>query len=1290
MNGPDPDATPPPLQVQKGGEGNAVDARGAMGVQVGESNTQIIYNYARLTRTDGVAAPPLVSVSGVIGSPYRGLSAFEEQDAPFYFGREAAATEVLESMSRHLDGLGLLVVSGVSGAGKSSLLRAGVLPRVRGAGLAAAPGSESWPCLLFTPARTPLDELAVQVASLAGADAATVRRGLDADPAGFALIARQAVLTQPAGLARDADGSAARRLLLVVDQFEQLFTQCSDENQRRAFITALHTAATAKYGEDQATAALVVLGVRADFEARCADYPQLADAIQDRYLLTPMTERQLRMAIIEPAKKAGSSVDDDLVEILLQEVTARRVASYPADSGTVSTAGVLPLLSHALDQAWRSRTGTVLALADYERTGGIEGAVAKNAQRAYDHLTPAQQAAARQVFMRLTATSSDGVDTAQRATRAELTGGKSEAEARDVEAVLGAFAAERLVTLAADTVEITHDALLSAWPRLHGWLNADREALRTHRRLTEAAHAWEREGRDPGALYRGVRLSDIREWASDPAHRADLGTREADFLDASVELADREATETRRRTLRLRRLVAALASLLVAATVTAGLAVHEQRAAIQQSEVANSRQIAGDASALDTAGFPTLAMQISVAAFETAPTTEARSALLSASASHWGTRLLGYSGSVYSLAFNPAGTTLAVATNNDKIALITTRQFIVASTLTDHTDAVTAVAFSPDGRLLASGSDDRTARLWNVSDPAHPAIVAVLAGHTAAVTSVAFSHDGRLLATGSADHTVRLWDISNPRHPVTIATLAGHTRPVRTLAFSPDAPVLATGGDDHTALLWDVSRPRDPVIMARLTAHDAPVYAVAFSPDGRTLATGSYDDTIRLWNVTDPRQPDDTAVLTGHTNAVESVAFSPDGRQLASGSDDDTTRLWDVSNRSKPRALSTMTGNTDTVYAVAFSPNEKVVVSGSGDTTLRLWDIVNPRRPVGAPDYLSASSIVYAVAASPTSSLVAAGYADGTTSIWDTRSPYHLAAIARLTGPRNAVRGLAFSPNGRWLAAASDDHTVVLWDITDPRTPGKPITLHAHSDAVNGVAFSPDGRTLASASDDRTVILWDVSVPQHPVKLATLIGHSQSVNSVAFSPDGRTLASASDDHTVILWNISSPRHPGKLVTLRGHSDTVDSVAISSDGHTLATGSEDSTTRLWDITNPENPVRLAVLQGNSSDIMSVAFSHDGRTLATGSLDDTAWLWDISDPRHPVHTAILTGNQNAVRAVTFTHTGNMLITGSDDNTVRLWDTDTITAKRDICSLIITPITASEWAKYVPGIPYRNPCS
>ena len=286
----------------------------------------------------------------------------------------------------------------------------------------------------------------------------------------------------------------------MVDQFEELFTQCADEGQRRAFITALHAAATAGHGPDQAPAALVVLGVRADFEARCADYPQLADAVQDRYLVTAMTGRQLRMAITEPAKKADSGVDDDLVEVLLAEVRT----GQPGTSG----AGMLPLLSHALDQAWRSPgPGRLLTLADYERTGGIEGAVAASAQRAYDALTPAQQAAARQVFIRLTATSTEGVDTADRATRAELTDGKSAAEAQDVEAVLEAFAAERLLTLAAGTVEISHEALLTAWPLLRDTWLADTHADRIVRtRLHTTAAEWARHSRDPSYLYSGSLL----------------------------------------------------------------------------------------------------------------------------------------------------------------------------------------------------------------------------------------------------------------------------------------------------------------------------------------------------------------------------------------------------------------------------------------------------------------------------------------------------------------------------------------------------------------------------------------------------------------------------------------------------------------------------------------------------------------------------------------------------------------------------------------------------------------
>ena len=430
----------------------------------------------------------------VTGSPYRGLAAFEEHDAALFFGREAAAAQVLERISRQAAGAGLLVVTGVSGAGKSSLLRAGVLPRVREDGLAAAPGAASWPRVVFTPTRAPLDELALRVALLAGTDASTVRRGLDTSPGGSrSPRGRPPWRGHPGRTGRGmaprpsvTSNSPQRRLLLVVDQFEQLFTQCADEGQRRAFITALHAAGSAGHGPDRAPAALVVLGVRADFEARCADYPQLAGPVQDRYLVTAMTERQLRMAITEPTKNADAAVDDSLVEVLLADVRTRQ----PGTSG----AGMLPLLSHALDQAWRSRAPDRRSPRPTMNAPAASRAPSLRAPSApADGLAPAQQTAARQVFTRLTAASAEGsVDYADCATREELTAGKSPAEAQDVEAVLEAFTAERLLTLATDTVEISYEALLTAWPLLRDTWLADSHADRIAR--TPAARHRRRVG----------------------------------------------------------------------------------------------------------------------------------------------------------------------------------------------------------------------------------------------------------------------------------------------------------------------------------------------------------------------------------------------------------------------------------------------------------------------------------------------------------------------------------------------------------------------------------------------------------------------------------------------------------------------------------------------------------------------------------------------------------------------------------------------------------------------------
>ena len=1158
------------------GGGYRVDASGAMGVQVGEGNTQIIYTYGRQTWADGVVPPPLATVSGMIDSPYRGLSTFEERDAAFFFGRDAAATRVLARLSGQIDGTGLLVVSGVSGAGKSSLLRAGVLPRLRGVGLVSARSAASWPCLLFTPARAPLEELAVQVARLAGADAAAVLRGLHVDPAGFAVTARQAALAQLGAPAGDAEDSTRHpwRLLLVVDQFEQLFTRCPDEEERRAFITALHAAATVRHGPDHEPAALVVLGVRADFEARCAEYPQLAGAVQDRYLVTAMTDRQLRLAITEPAKKAGSSVDDDLTDELLREVRVRHPVA--------SSVGVLPLLSHALDQAWRSRIGDALTLADYERTGGIEGAVADSAQRAYDRLTPAQQATARQVFTRLTSCS-DGVDTADRAARAELTEGKNAAGVRDVEAVLEAFAAERLLVLAAGTVEISHEILLTAWPLLRDvWLaetHADR-IVRT--RLDSVAADWGRHSRDSSYLYSGSLLVTAGETAAriehDPARHPPLSRTERDFLQASERAQHR-------RTRRREALVAVLAVMVIGLASAAVVAFRAQRSAVHQLNIAVSNQLAIQSQELGDTN-PVISKLLSVAAWRIYPSQQARYAMLTAGALPGLRVLAGDTGAVYSVAFSPDRTVLASASADRTIRLwnvATGRQ--IGKPLTGDKGEVNSVVFSPDGAVLASGGDDGTIRLWNVATRRQ--IGKPLAGGDGAIESVAFSRSGATLASGGDDGTVRLWDVAT-RTEIG-APLIGGTQTVNSVAFSRNGTMLASGDKDGTIRVWDLATGTETDLLTGLTGDTRAVNSVAFSPDGTTLASGGSDDTIRFWDTGTGIQIG--APLIAGTKAVNSVAFSPGGTMLASGGSDYTVRLWDVATRAE--IGSPLTGHNGIVNSVAFSRNGTVLASGSNDDSVRLWNVPASRQLGGA-----LTGAVDSVALSRNGKILASGGADGTIRLWNVPAGTE---IGRPLGGGGAIDSVAFSSNGQILASGGADHMIRLWDVATRREIGNPLTGGAGR--VNSVAFSPNGKILASGGADGTIRLWDVTTRRPTGELA---GDAYAVVTVAFSPNGQILASGSTDYTVRLWDVATRTEIGNPLT--GDTESVDSVAFSPDGEILASGGADGTIRLWDVTTGLEIG--APFMGETGSVDSVAFDRDGQTLASGSADGTTRLWDVA--------------------------------------------------------------------------------
>ncbi|SFQ68317.1 cytochrome D1 domain-containing protein [Amycolatopsis rubida] len=1127
-------------------------------------------------------------------APYLGLRAYRPGDAARFHGRDELSAQLRAAVADRR----FVTVVGASGAGKSSLLQAGLIARADGA---------REPVIAVTPGRSPVEEIAVALAAVSGGSATALRRDIVGDPAGLHHAVRQLLA------AREADGD----LLVAVDQFEELFTVCQNSTERTAFVAALITAATA-----ETSRARVVVGLRADFYAHCCAHPELAQAMNGAQVVVgPMTSEQLRAAIAGPAAAAGLSVES----ALLAEVTA----------DALGEPGALPLVSHAMLQTWWRRRGTVLSLSGYQAAGGIAHALAQTAETVFTDLGPAQQRAARELFIRLTALGEGTEDTKRRLRRSEL-----DLPDRDLETVLDKLSAARLIVLGHDTVEIAHEALIRGWPRLRGWLDENRDGLRLHRRLSGDASDWTGLDRDPGTLYRGLRLTAASDWAGGGDVR--LTALEREFLDASRAAEKREQARHRRRTRQLRWLAASLAVLLVAALAVAVVAVRQREHALAQERTATSRQLAAEAQT--QAGLdPAAAIRKSLDAYHAEPTAEARSAILSL-ASHRAYHALLPSSSKarVGVALSPDGRWLAAPGGDLRLTLWDVPGRRRVAVFGAPFDRVSAVMFSPDSQRLAAGTVDGHIHIWHLASRTIAASLTVTEPDTA-VAVLRFSPDGRLLASADRRNQVKLWDTGGRGTPVTLAAqhdgpdLAGNPA----VAFSPDGALLAFTDATGALALWDL---HTATRAEPLPAPSAWTSSADFTSDGHTLVTvNRASAAIRLWDVTTRRQ---VAELAGDSVPQNSVVVDRANAQLITVNVRGTVDVWDLGRRT---LLATLAKNVSLTGSAAVSSDGKTIAGIVGNG-IALWD--RTHLPL-----LGVPPVTTSLQVSESGRTVLAGGSGSPTVIWDTgtRQGRVIATVPR----RDIVSGLAvLSPDEKVVAFNDNGRITVL----DARTGSALVEVPRTSDLMYAKSFdfSRDSRTLAVAMLNGGVWLYDLGARRYVRNVAEGIDAANT----RYSPDGRMFAFTSEGTTINILSTDGYSLIKKLKVVDNPGEAWPGYRFSRDGSLLVSNDNMLTVSgkllIWDTATFAKRAEFFT-PGTAASVPY--FSPDRRYIATFGNNDAVTLWDAATG---TRWATLTGHAGKITGIYWNGTG-VLASSSEDNTVILWNTDVDDAIRQLCDHI-----------------------
>ncbi len=1156
-------------------------------------------------------------------NPYKGLRAFQSADNLDFFGREKLITKLINRLSDNGDYKRFLAIVGPSGSGKSSLVRAGVIPALWRGDL---PGAEKWFVVDMMPGSHPLDELEVALTRVAANQIGTLNEQLRRDNRG---------LIRAAGLILPNDGT---ELMVIIDQFEELFTLVAAESERLQFLDLLYNAVV-----ETRSRVRVVITLRADFYDRPLHYPQFGELVRTRLeTIMPLSAEELDRAINRPAERVGMTFEQGLVSAIIGDVNYQP--------------GVLPLLQYALTELFEQRKGRVLTREAYKAIGGTIGALAKRAEEVYLNLDIASQEITRQIFLRLVTIGENIEETRRRTARSELRALTQDTDALDE--IIDTFVSYRLLSLDTDpstrsaTVEVAHEALLREWERLRSWLIEGRDDIKLQRQLANSANEWEQSGQETSFLMSGSRLTALSKWSSES--KVTLTERERYYLQESlkeqqrqqvIEL-DRQARvkALEKRSIRfLQILVAVLLAAVLGAFGLTGFAVNQSNLTQQALSTSDANfgqaeqiRLAAQAQNLINDGSPgNLPVLLALSSLRYGYSEQADAALLHAASFGIIKKRFSNSSTAEGGTFSPDSQKVVTvgADHLGHVWDIETGAEILR--LEGASDLLNLVVFAPNSDFIVAAGLESTIYKW---DAQSGKLLHQFSGFSGKVWSIAISPDSKWIASGTSDKTLRIWDADSGEEVHRISDINA------VVAFSPDGKYLATGSEDKIARLWDVNTWTQ---IRQYLGHSDIIEGVIFSPDSKTIATASDDKTVRIW---DTQTGSEIRQFLGHTNTVTILDFSQDGRTIVSGGIDQTIRFWDVASGHELKKFY----SRDKITSLAYSRDAKYVLS-NGQPDALLWDAQLKSEPqvIQGIDPNGPWRIKYSI---DHQYLLIAGPAAA--QIWDAQS------LKKLYDFRASrfIRDAALSPDNKHLFASSDgpDGTnAYLYDLASGNTLQ---TFIGHSALINEVDYSPDGKYVSTSSMDNTAIVWDVQTGNIVRRFE---GHTAALGHSIFSSDSRRLMTSSTDGTLRLWDIAS----GNLLKIfADNAAAVMNLAFSPDDKRIASNHFDGTFRIWDV---ETGTVIHKLTGYSGMTWGVMFSKDGRYLLGSDMDRDVRLWDTQTGEL---IRVYSGHTSGIRWATFSPDEKLILAvGGGD--LMIWQRDYLDYVHIMCAELPSDFTVEE---------------